>query len=85
MSLDHREELATPAQPLTKLRAGTAGRVRHVASDAPELLVKLSGFGVVPGAVVVLQQRLPAAVLRIGETTVALDTDIAARIFVDPV
>jgi len=72
------------ARPLTSLPPGASGRVRHVVSDPPELLVRLSNLGLVPGAVVRLQQCLPAAVVRIGETTVALDPEIADRILVDP-
>lgn len=68
--------------PLTRLRAGQSGRVVHVAPGEPQLMVKLSSLGVLPGAIVELQQRLPAAVVRVGETTIALDGDIAAEIFV---
>jgi DtxR family Mn-dependent transcriptional regulator len=45
-------------------------------------MVKLSSLGVLPGAIIELQQRVPAAVVRVGETTIALDADIAAEIFV---
>jgi Fe2+ transport system protein FeoA len=71
------------ARPLTSLAAGESGRVRRIVSDPPELLVKLSSLGLVPGAVVQLQQRRPAAIVRIGETTVALDSEIADGILVD--
>lgn len=86
MTRIRRESGPLPAgsRPLTSLPTGASGRVRQVASDPPELLVKLSSLGLVPGAVVFLQQRLPAAVVRIGETTVALDTEIAERILVEP-
>lgn len=70
--------------PLTRLRSGQSGRVAHVAPDEPQLLVKLSSLGLLPGATVVLQQKFPAAVVRVGETTVALDGEIAAQIFVLP-
>jgi Fe2+ transport system protein FeoA len=67
---------------LTTLRAGQSGRVVHVAPGDPQLMVKLSSLGVLPGAIVELQQKFPAAVVRVGETTVALDGEIAAEIFV---
>jgi hypothetical protein len=44
--------------------------------------VKLAGLGLVPGAVVHLQQKTPATVLRIGETTIAFDPAIASEIYV---
>lgn len=68
--------------PLTRLRAGQSGRVVHVAPGEPQLMVKLSSLGVLPGAIIELQQKVPAAVVRVGETTIALDGDIAAEIFV---
>ena len=48
----------------------------------PGQLVKLSHLGVVPGAVVHLQQTRPAAVIRVGQTTLAVDPEIAAGIYV---
>lgn len=68
--------------PLTRLRAGQSGRVVRVAPGDPQLMVKLSSLGVLPGAIVELQQKVPAAVLRVGETTVALDGEIASEILV---
>lgn len=70
--------------PLTGLPTGRPGRVRSIAVDAPELLVKLSGLGLIPGANVVLEQRRPAAIVRVAHTSLALDPEIASRIFVDP-
>lgn len=70
--------------PLTALATGRSARILHVAPDPPDLVVKLSSLGLIPGAVVVLEQRRPAAVVRVAHTTVALDPDIAAGIFVEP-
>jgi DtxR family transcriptional regulator, Mn-dependent transcriptional regulator len=69
-------------QPLHALAPGESGRIVHIVSREPGRLVKLAGLGVVPGAVVHLQQRTPAIVLRMGETTVAFDPSIAAEIYV---
>jgi DtxR family Mn-dependent transcriptional regulator len=69
-------------QPLDRLPVGQAARVVYIAPRQPERLTKLLNFGVVPGAIVQLQQTHPAAVLRVGETTLALDPEIAAEIYV---
>jgi DtxR family Mn-dependent transcriptional regulator len=69
-------------QPLDQLPVGREGRIVYIAPRAPERLLKLSNLGVVPGATVHLQQIRPAAVLRVGETTLALDPEIAAEIYV---
>jgi DtxR family Mn-dependent transcriptional regulator/ferrous iron transport protein A len=75
---------ATGPRPVTALRAGEAGIIARVASRTPERLVKLSGLGVMPGARVTLVQRQPAVVLRIAETTIALDRDVADEILIEP-
>jgi DtxR family Mn-dependent transcriptional regulator len=56
--------------------------VVYIAPREPARLIRLSNLGVVPGATVRLQQRSPAAVLRVGETTLAVDADVAGEIYV---
>ncbi len=68
---------------LSQLRPGETARIVSVSTAEPERMVRLSALGVVPGARVTLEQRRPATVLRIGETTVALDPDIASEIRVE--
>lgn len=69
-------------QPLSRLSAGEEARIVYIVPKEPERLVRLSGLGVVPGARLRLRQRRPAAVISVGETTVALDGGIAAEIYV---
>lgn len=69
-------------QPLDKLPVGRAGRIVYIVPREPEQLLRLSSFGIVPGALVRLQQSLPTPVLRVGETTLALDAAIAGGIYV---
>lgn len=69
-------------QPLNRLGVGESGRIAFIVPKDPERLVKLSGLGVVPGATVRLRQKQPAAVISIGETTLALDQDIADEVYV---
>lgn len=69
-------------QPLDRLRVGERGRIVYIAPRESESLVRLSTLGLVPGATVHLQQKSPAAVLRIGETTLAVDPAIASEIYV---
>jgi DtxR family Mn-dependent transcriptional regulator len=68
--------------PLDRLRAGDRGRIVYIAPRESSSLVRLSTLGLVPGATVELQQKSPAAVLRLGETTLALDPAIASEIYV---
>lgn len=69
-------------QPLSHLPLGEPARIVFIAPRHKERLVRLANLGLVPGAVVRLDQRSPAAVLRIGETTLAVDSDMAAEIYV---
>jgi DtxR family Mn-dependent transcriptional regulator len=69
-------------QPLDRLGVGEDARIVYIAPRDPDRLVRLSSLGVVPGARVHLQQRLPAAVVRLGETVLALDPAIAGEIYV---
>jgi Fe2+ transport system protein FeoA len=72
--------------PLTELAPGEHGRVLAVRPAVhQDRLVRLSTLGVVPGAIVELQQLLPAAILRIAETTFVVETEIAAEIYVERV
>jgi DtxR family Mn-dependent transcriptional regulator len=69
-------------QPLDRLPVGRAARIVYIVPRGPEQLVRLASLGVVPGATVRLQQSRPAAVLCVGETTLALDPAIVAEIYV---
>ena len=68
---------------MTKLRAGETGIITSILSRVPERLVKLSSLGVMPGVHVTLVQRNPAVVLKISETTIALDGEVADDILVE--
>ena len=45
-------------------------------------MVRLASLGLVPGTTLHLQQTRPALVVRVGETTLALESSIASEIFV---
>ena len=70
-------------RPLSTLRSGESGIIVCIASTAPERLVKLSSLGVMPGVRVTLVQRIPAVVLQIAETSIALDAEVADDILVN--
>lgn len=69
-------------QPLSRLPPGQSGRIVHIVPREPGLLVRLAALGLVPGAAVVLTQRSPSAILRVGETTLAIETSLADDIYV---
>ncbi len=61
---------------------GDTGRIVFIAPRFHDRMDKLAALGVVPGSEIRLHQRSPAYVLEIGETTVAIDPEIAGEIFV---
>lgn len=71
------------ARPLSSLGLGETGTIARVAAADPGRLVKLSSLGLMAGAEVTLLQRRPAVLVRIAETQVALDLDVAADIWIE--
>lgn len=68
-----------------ELRPGQRGKVLCLGATATERHRTLTVFGMVPGAEITLVQRQPACVLRVGETELAVDREIAREILVEPV
>ena len=67
---------------LSELRAGQTGTVVYVETDEHQRLDRLMAFGLLPGREVRVHQVRPTLVLFIGETQLALDTDIAECVHV---
>jgi len=67
---------------LTQLEAGESAEFLRVAGANESRRHTLSLYGLVPGTPLTLQQKHPAYVVRIGETELALEADIAREILV---
>jgi DtxR family Mn-dependent transcriptional regulator len=82
------EKFTNEVRPLvTPLGQGSIGgdyRIVFIASRSHRRLDRLCALGVVPGAQLRLHQRLPAFIVRVGGTDIALEPEIAADIFVVP-
>jgi DtxR family Mn-dependent transcriptional regulator len=72
-------------QPLDRLPAGTEGRIVYIVPRDRERLAPLTNLGIVPGAHVRVRQKVPAFVLALGETVLAIDPAIAGEIYVKKV
>lgn len=64
------------------LRPGEAAEILGLSGESPSRRNNLAVFGLVPGSEVRLLQRYPSFVLRIGETVLALDGEVAGDIVV---
>jgi len=67
---------------LPHLETGARARIVFIAPRFHDRMDRLASLGVVPGAEIRLQQRAPAFVLEVGETTLALDAEIAGEVYV---
>jgi DtxR family Mn-dependent transcriptional regulator len=67
---------------LTQLEAGETAELVGVTGNQKSRQHTLSLYGLVPGARFTLQQKRPAYVVRVGETELALEADIAREILV---
>jgi len=75
---------AQDAVPLTRLPTGRHARIVRVVHDHDGHWRKLSALGIMPGATVYLMQRIPTYAVRVGMSTVAVDTQLAQLIWVAP-
>jgi len=69
---------------LLDLPAGATAQVVAIRSARPARLERLSLLGIAPGSHIRLEQRWPAVVVRVGETELSLDEDVAGQILVSP-
>lgn len=69
---------------LGELGTGEAARVVCVGSERADRPSVLAAFGLVPGAEIRLVQLWPACVVRVDETELALDGEVADEILVAP-
>jgi DtxR family Mn-dependent transcriptional regulator len=64
---------------------GATGRIVFIAPKFHDRMDRLAALGVIPGSEIRLHQRSPSYVIEVGETTIALDPEIAREIYVKPV
>jgi DtxR family Mn-dependent transcriptional regulator len=63
---------------------GARGRIVFIAPKFHDRMDRLAALGVTPGSILRLHQRAPSFVIEVGETTIALDPEIANEVFVKP-
>ncbi|HET6436632.1 MAG TPA: metal-dependent transcriptional regulator [Anaeromyxobacter sp.] len=64
---------------------GATGRIVFIAPKFHDRMDRLAALGVIPGSTLRLHQRSPSFVIEVGETTIALDPEIANEVYVKPV
>ncbi|HEY3352847.1 MAG TPA: metal-dependent transcriptional regulator [Polyangia bacterium] len=78
-----RDRLVHPViMSLREAPVGARARVAFMAPRSHKRLDRLAAVGLVPGSLLRLHQKQPSYVIELGETTLALDEEIAGEIFV---
>jgi DtxR family transcriptional regulator, Mn-dependent transcriptional regulator len=67
---------------LPSFELGIPGRIVFIAPKFHDRMDRLAALGVIPGSEIRLHQRSPSFVIEVGETTIALDPEIAREIYV---
>jgi Fe2+ transport system protein FeoA len=67
---------------LLDLKPGQVGHVADVGGDTDTLL-QLSQYGLLSGTPIRLARKYPVVIVQVGQTDLAIDRLVAARIFVD--
>jgi DtxR family Mn-dependent transcriptional regulator len=77
-----RRELSPLVLPLTELEVGSQAKIVFIAPRSHATLDRLASIGIIPGSTLKLHQKRPAFVIRVGETELAIDEDVARQIYV---
>jgi DtxR family Mn-dependent transcriptional regulator len=67
---------------LSELKEGEPAELVCLSCEHAGRRNTLAVYGLVPGSLLVLQQKRPAFVVRVGETELAIEADIAREILV---
>lgn len=67
---------------LSELNKGDTGKIAYLKVNGNEVLRKLVNRGVHPGKHITILQQFPTIVFQIGETQLAVDTQVASNIFI---
>jgi len=77
-----RTEVAPIVIPLKDLTVGSNAKIVFITTPYHQRLNRLVNLGVVPGGKIQLHQKRPSYLLRLGQTEVAIDEQIAGEIYV---
>ncbi len=78
----YKSEFKPLVMQLKELEVGTQGRIIFIIPSEKSRLERLATLGIIPGSVIKLKQKKPSFVLKIDETTLAIDAAIVESIYV---
>ncbi|HWR58304.1 MAG TPA: metal-dependent transcriptional regulator, partial [Thermodesulfovibrionales bacterium] len=81
----YRIEVTPVVTRLSDFEVGSRGRIVFIIPSEASRLGRLSSIGIAPGSTIKLIQKMPSCVIKVDETTIAIDPDIAKEILVKKV
>jgi DtxR family Mn-dependent transcriptional regulator len=81
----YRYEFKPLVMRLKDFDVGAKGKIVFIAPSEESRLERLASLGIIPGSIIKLKQKKPSFVLKIDETTLAIDALIAEGIYVKQV
>jgi DtxR family Mn-dependent transcriptional regulator len=81
----YKHDLKPLVMRLKDFDVGSKGKIVFIAPSEEARLERLASLGIIPGSVIKLKQKKPSFVLKIDETTLAIDGSIAEGIYVKQV
>jgi len=81
----YKVEIVPVVTRLSEFEVGSKGRIVFIVPTEPSRLNKLNYLGITAGSIIKLIQRNPSYVIKIDETTIAIDPEIAKEIYVKKV
>ncbi len=82
--VDKRKAREPVAVPLLHLKPGASGRVLTILTNNPRRRSTLTSYGLSPGSIATLVQKKPTVIVKVEETEIALDREVAGDIWVKP-
>lgn len=76
------KQMAPLVQPLSSIDVGKQVKIVYILPSLKKRLERLTNLGIIPGAILQIRQRYPALVVNCNETTIALDKEVGAEIYV---
>ncbi len=77
-----RVEVTPVVTRLPEFEVGATGRITFIVPSEPSRINKLNSLGITAGSVIRLIQKTPSCIIKIDETTVAIDPEIAKEIHI---
>lgn len=69
---------------LASVKRGNSGTVAALKTKDEMILHKLMAMGISPGMPILLEQRFPSYIIKVGRTRAALDQEMAKVIYLHP-